>query len=315
MSVRLLALAASILFSVSAMSAGAQDLFVVCQDDAALVRLDTFRGEVTARVSLPPKPAMIAAARGSGLLFVTHPELGVITRLEVANLGSSRSLTVGGTPFGVVADAGFIYVGDWKANVVRKLDAETGAALAEVPVGREPAGLALDPRGKRLFVANRESRSVTVIELDSMRATKEIAVGEGPFAIAFDGARERLFVANVRSADVTVIDAAAERVVANLQVGGAPYGLAVDPESDRLLVTSQHGDHVSLLNADRPGARDTIPVGRYPEALAVWEGKAFVANWFSGDLSILELATRRQIATIKLGEGPRSMALAGAGNE
>ena len=67
-------------------------------------------------------------------------------------------MEVGGTPFGIAAtvDGRVLYVGDWKANVVRKLDAETGAALAETPVGREPTGVTLDARRGRLFVANRE---------------------------------------------------------------------------------------------------------------------------------------------------------------
>ena len=52
-----------------------------------------------------------------------------------------------------------------------------------------------------------------------------------------------------------------------------------------------------------------IEVGRYPEAVLGIDGIGYVANWFSGDLSIFDLATGRRIATLGLGEGPRSMAL------
>ena len=80
MSLSLRGAAVLILFVVAPASASARDLFVVCQDEAALVQFDTLRGEVTARVSLPPKPAMIASAREGRLLFVTHPELGQVTK-------------------------------------------------------------------------------------------------------------------------------------------------------------------------------------------------------------------------------------------
>ena len=86
-------------------AAGARDLFVVCQDDATLVRFDTERAEVSARVGLPPKPAMIAAAKRGELLFITHPELGQISRIETSRLEAPRSLNVGGTPFGIAASA------------------------------------------------------------------------------------------------------------------------------------------------------------------------------------------------------------------
>ena len=89
---------------------------------------------------------MIAATPDGRGIFITHPESGIITKLDARELGAPRIFTPGGTPFGIAVDpvGRFIYVGDWKKNVVRKLDAETGATLTETPVGREPAGLALD---------------------------------------------------------------------------------------------------------------------------------------------------------------------------
>ena len=158
-------LAVLTLLAASPRATDARELFVVCQDDATLVRVDTVRGDVTERLSLPQKPAMIASAQQGRLLFVTHPESGQISRVEVATPPKVRGLAVGGAPFGVVAsaDGRLLYIGDWNANVVRKLDADTGAVLAEVADGRGPTGLAMDLEERRLFAANRESRSITVV--------------------------------------------------------------------------------------------------------------------------------------------------------
>ena len=179
-------------------------------------------------------------------------------------------------------------------------------------MGREPAGLALYAKRARLYVANRESRSVSVIETGSMRAFAEIEVGDGPFALTLDATGERLFVANVRSGDISVVDTGNEAVLTRVRVGGSPYGVAVDRANSRILVTDQHGDKVSVIDADTLEVIRTIEVGRYPEAVLAIDGKGYVANWFSGDLSILDLATGRRIATLRLGEGPRSMAFTDA---
>ena len=141
-----------------------------------------------------------------------------------------------------------------------------------------------------------------------MRALTEIGVGEGPFALAFDATGERLFVANVRSGDVSVIDTGKGAVLSRVRVGGSPYGVAVDRASNRILVTNQHGDNISAIDADTLDVIQKIEVGRYPEAVLGIDGIGYVANWFSGDLSIFDLATGRRIATLGLGEGPRSMA-------
>ena len=109
----------------------AHELFVVCQDDASLVRIDTSRETVTARIGIAPGPAMITATRDGRTLFITHPESGLVTKLDAVDLGAPRIFTPGGTPFGIAVDpvGRFIYVGDWKKNVVRKLDGLTGATL------------------------------------------------------------------------------------------------------------------------------------------------------------------------------------------
>ena len=101
--------------------------------------------------------------------------------------------------------------------------------------------------------------------------------------------------------------------MARVRVGGSPYGVAVDRTSNRILVTNQHGDDISAIDADTLEVIRTIAVGRYPEAVLGIDGKGYVANWFSGDLSILDLVTgTRGSQHFRLGEGPRSMAFTDA---
>lgn len=50
-----------------------------------------------------------------------------------------------------------------------------------------------------------------------------------------------------------------------------------------------------------------MPVGRYPEGVAVAGTTAYVANWFSDSVSVLDLATLTETARIAVPEGPRSL--------
>lgn len=304
------AFASSVLFA----EARGRDLFVVCQDDSAIVRIDVETRTVAARASLAGGPAMIAAGGGGKAFFVTHPDHGKITKLT-AGLDVVATFAHEGTPFGVVADlAGrFIYVSDWKKNVVVRRDARTGEALGAAEVGREPAGLVLERAGARIYVANRESRSVSVVDALSMRSIAEIPVGEGPFALALGAREKRLFVANVRSRDVTVIDAEKLAVVATIPIGGAPYGAALD-SSGEILISNQHGDSISVIDPATLIVSRVIRVGRFPEGLAADSGVAYVANWFSGDVSVVELSRAAQVALVKVCEGPRSMTFGGDGS-
>ena len=54
--------------------------------------------------------------------------------------------------------------------------AESLTVIDEIPVGREPFGLAFSPDGRRAFVANAQSREVSVIDTARHRLIQNIAV-------------------------------------------------------------------------------------------------------------------------------------------
>ena len=63
------------------------------------------------------------------------------------------------------------------------------APAATIPVGTEPYGIALTPTGRKLYVANARSNSVSVIDTASLRVTTTIAnVGPEPRGIAITNA-------------------------------------------------------------------------------------------------------------------------------
>ena len=242
-------------------------------------------------------------------LYVSHPDGNTIDVVDIASGRLARSLIFKGEPFGIAAGPGIIYVADWAKRSITRLDAITGEPTASVTVGESPAGLVADAAHHRLYAADRESGDVSVIDTSSMQKIASIATGAAPFALALSPDGARLYVGNVRSNDLAVIDTDALRRVATVAAGMMPYGVAVTPDGATILVTNQHADTLTLIDAKTLKVIGTIPVGRYPEGvIATSDTRAFVANWFSGDLSVIDLAARREISRIKVGDGPRNFA-------
>lgn len=54
-----------------------------------------------------------------------------------------------------------------------------------------------------------------------------------------------------------------------------------------------------------------IKVGQYPERIAFGPtaDRAYVANWFSGTVSVLDLVHRTEVNQIKVGSGPGYLAV------
>ena len=282
-------------------TAGAQDLAVVSQQAARVSRI--VGGAVTAALAVAPSPAVVAADAG-GRLYVSHPDGHAIT--VVAPDGTTRHLPFAGQAFGLAVepDGRAIYVSDWAGNRIVRIAPADGAVEGEVAVGRDPAHLTVGEDG-RLYVAERESRSVGVIDTRRMVRVAALSVGDGPFALTYDPIRRRLYVANVRSNDMTVIDTAGGRILATVPAGPSPYGVAVSADGARIVVTDQHAASVSVIDADALSITATIPVGKYPEGVAILGERAYVANWFSDDVSIVDLTSLTTVGRIPVADGPR----------
>ena len=108
-----------------------------------------------------------------------------------------------------------------------------------------------------------------------------------------------------------MIDTATLRARATVPAGRMPYGVAVTGDGSRILVTNQHAAAVTVIDAARLEIVATVAVGPYPEGIAVAGPRAYVANWFSDDVSVIDLATWRETARIKVAEGPRTVLAVG----
>jgi YVTN family beta-propeller protein len=307
-------LLAALLLALAGAPALAGTVWVASQQGARLSRIEA--SAVADATAVPAAPATVAA--GGGWLFLSHPDGHAITVTDAGTGKVLRRLPYAGQVFGLAAsaDGRTVFATDWSGHRVDRISAQDGRVEGSAATGRDPAHLVLDRAG-RLFVADRESRQVSVIDAARMERIATVPVGEAPFALALDPAETRLYVGNVRSNDLTVIDTAALKPVATVPAGAMPYGIAVSPDGARVLVTNQGAGTVTVLDTASLKITATIGVGRYPEGIAVvGEGgaaRAYVANWFSDDVSVIDLQNLEAVARLPVAEGPRSLAVAGEG--
>ncbi|TXM69201.1 YncE family protein [Methylobacterium sp. WL69] len=282
----------------------ANTVYVVSQEGGSLTSV----APPGAAIAVGKGPAQVAAGP-DGRLYLTHSDTHAVSVVDGRTGAVLARFPFAGQPFGVAVapDGRSLFVGDWAGGRVVRLSTATGAVEGHVGVGRDPAALALDGRG-RLYVADRESRQVSVVETATMTRIGTVPVGEGPFALALNPAQDRLYVACVRSGDLHAIDTATLKPAGRAILGGMPYGVAVSGDGARILVTNQQGGTLVVLDAAlKPVA--TIPVGRYPEGVAVAGDRAYVANWFSDSVSVIDLTTLAETARLPVGEGPRGLAV------
>ncbi|WP_321471773.1 alkaline phosphatase family protein [uncultured Paludibaculum sp.] len=185
------------------------------------------------------------------------------------------------SPTGPAPDADRVLVDDRgvaASGTVTRLDLSTFQATATVPTGLHPNGMAWDESHARLYVANNNDDSVTVIDTGANHVLRQIKVqpfagvpsGIAPTAAALSTDGKRLFVACGGINAVAVIDTASGHIDGLIPTGWYPSGLALSSDGKRLAITSMLG--VGSGFAEKPerrfvhSYRGTVHVVDLPDA-------------------------------------------------
>jgi YVTN family beta-propeller protein len=172
--------------------------------------------------------------------------------------------------------------------------------------GYYPFGVAVAPDG-RVYVANSNGGSVSVIDPANGNAVSTILLGSDPtgVAVAPDG---RVYVAS-SGGSVSVIDPANGNAVSTIGVGPHPRGVAVAPDG-RVYVSNLSSESVSVIDATSNAVVSTITVGDEPTGVAVANGRVYVANTGTGSVSVIDATSNAVVSTITAPFGPRGIAVA-----
>src|SRR5215467_3114681 len=129
---------------------------------------------------------------------------------------------------------------------------EGSAQATTVPVGAMPCAVAVNEATEKVYVANHDDDTVTVVEAaKGGRLAATLGVGRRPQALAIDPKRNLVYVANNHSDSMTVIDGAQNRVRETIKTGKNPYALAANPASGQLYVAIDAEKALEVI--DMPG--------------------------------------------------------------
>ena len=137
------------------------------------------------------------------------------------------------------------------SGTVSRIDLLTGKVIATIAVGLHPSGLAWDERHQRLYVANSNSDSISVVDTTTNQLAETVALqpfrkkvaGITPESAALSPDDETLYVACAGINAVAVIDLRGQhsKVAGFIPTGWYPDDLAVSPNGKFIAVSTLLG--------------------------------------------------------------------------
>ena len=109
-------------------------------------------------------------------------------------------------------------VADGSSRSVTVIDGYNDSKTEDIPIGKRPVGIAIEPHRDKIYVTNSDSNTVSVIN-GSTNKVQDIPVGSQPSAIAIDEHSNMIYVANQNT--VSVINGSTNKVQ-DIPVGNGP---------------------------------------------------------------------------------------------
>lgn len=189
-----------------------------------------------------------------------------------------------------------------------------------IPVGSQPAGIAVNTTTNLVYVANFQDGTLSVIQGTTgtqncsarcLTVIATVAVGHLPIGVAANPKTNRIYVTSNFDHAVSVIDGFTNKLLASIPIGLQPVGIAVDPLTNLIYVANSKDDTVSVINGDNNSIVATVRVGHAPWGVAVnpRSDNIFVTNADDGTVSVIDGATNTVSRTIGVGRSPMGVAV------
>jgi len=261
-----------------------------------------------------------------GRLYVVLSGTNEVVAIDTAKRAVVGRISVGKVPRGIAItpDGARLYVTNSWADTVSEIDAAALKPMRTLPAGFEPTGIAFDGRGA-LYVGNRLSDDVAVVDLASAAITRRLIAAHGASFAAASADGSRIYVTHIypilgkfrtpTRSEITEIDARTQIVTNRISLPDAAGVFHVALSRDgrlglaallrpRNLVPLAHvehgwafGDSLAVFGEDIGGVVQlpldaiedyfSLPFG---VAIAPDKKRAYVSASGSNEVAVLDLA-------------------------
>jgi YVTN family beta-propeller protein len=296
---------------------------------------DQPRPEGTAPAAETAKPAAAPAIQGLYGVYVTNEVSGDLSVIDPATNKAVATLPLGKRPRGirVAPDRTQLYIalsgspisppGTDESKLPPPDRAADGIGIVDVKnltLGtilrgpQDPEQTSVSSDGTRLYIANEDKATASVLEIVSGKTIAEFEVGGEPEGVTTSPDGRFVYVTSEEHNQISVIDTAANRVIKQFQVGPRPRDSAFLPDSSRAYVTSENGASISVIDTKSHTVIETIKLTgenvRPMGSVVSPDGqRLFISTGRGGTVVAIDTKTNKPVGSVEVGTRPWGLAL------
>lgn len=319
---------------VEGMSGGGGTLIVLNKDEASVSLLNRETGKEVGKIAVGDGPHEVAVSPDGKTAVVcnygTRTPGNSLSVIDLPTQIVTKTIDLGEykRPHGILffADGQRIVVTSEVAKKLLIVDLVKGEVIKAIATEGEISHMVvLSPDGRRAYVANLGSSSISVIDLESGTFIARIATGEGSEGVDVSPDGKEIWVGNRVANNVTIVDATTLKVVYTMDCATFPIRCKFTPDGRYVLVSCASSGDVVVFDAKQrtlikrismelkalEGTKDRlfgdrfgdspVPVGILipPDGL-----HAYVANTNADIITVIDLKTFEIVDRLTAGNEP-----------
>ncbi len=239
--------------------------------------------------------------------FVTDQQADAVSVVDLTTRSVVATIAVPGHPAGIAMsrDGLMAYVTSPDGHSLSVIDASARRVVRQMVLGGEPVGVAASPSGL-VYVADWISDRVLVVDPVAGRVVAQVVVGRSPSGLAVTSDGALLVCADRLDDRVSLVSLPDNTVVATVAVGRHPFGVVLDDHGKAFAADVESND-VAVIDLAARRLVTMIPTGPRPYVVALSADHGFVTNELGGSVTVFDLRTLKEAATVDVGSYPEGV--------
>lgn len=151
--------------------------------------------------------------------------------------------------------------------------------------------------GALLACSNRDSGTVTVVDLKSQKKLRELKAGHKPEGVSFLGKSHRLAVASYADDRVIFLDADTGTALGKTEVFDEPYGIVSNTDGSRAYVSLSYPGQVLEIDTATFAVMRTFEGGAFARGIALTPDnrRLYVTEYYTANVSAIDVAAGKAV--------------------
>jgi YVTN family beta-propeller protein len=285
--------------------------FIANSDGGAIAAVDLEVFAVARHIPVEGSPTAVVARERRARVYALTPENGSVHEIRSSNLTFASKLQVARSAITMRLSPSHrnLYVLCREPRKFVALAFEPMRVDWELPLPADPTDFDTSPAGSLLAISYGAAHAISFVDLAQRQAFPLVRTTGEIGLVRFQQRKDsrELIAANVSERMLSVYHAPTRKLIVQLPLAVRPDHLCFNADDGQLFVTGEGMDAVVVVYPYfTPQIGETVLAGHNPGAMAASAspGYLFVANPKSGDVSILDIETRRVVAVTPVGTEP-----------